>query len=189
MSKINTELLLNLSQNYTFNMSEDDLILSLRRLKRIFNLDNFEPNNFFEDDEILNFLLHKYSVSTVIQTIQTILILSQYYGSFDLQTVYSEHLESVIDMKTNADLYSKANISDIELFIDKNYLTFIKGDICFSKFRHFTLLTLLIKEIPLKYQTLTNIKYVYHCWVDKNECLSHPVYLIKKKRFVYFYIQ
>lgn len=180
MSKINTQLLLNLSQNYTFNMSEEDLALSLRRLKRIFNLDNFEPSNFKNDEEILNFLLHKYSVSTVIQTIQTILILIQFYGSFDLLAVYSEHLESVLDMKTNSELYSKANISDIELFINKNYLSFIKGDICFSKFRHFTLLTLLIKELPLRYQTLTNIKYVYHCWVDKNECLSHPVYLIKK---------
>lgn len=181
MSKINTELLLNLSQNYTFNMNEEDLSLSLRRIKRIFDISNFDPNNFYEDDKILNLLLHKYSVSTVIQTIQTILILSQYYSSHELTAVYSEHLESVIDMKTNADLYSKANISDIELFINKNYLSFIKGNICFSKFRHFTLLTLLIKEIPLKYQTLTNVKYVYHSWIDKSECLSHPVYLLKKK--------
>jgi hypothetical protein len=162
-------------------MNEQELSLSLRRLKRIFNLNNFDPSNFYEDDEILNFLLHKYSVSTVIQTLQTILILSQYYSSHDLTAVYSEHLESVIDMKTNANLYSKANISDIELFINKNYLSFIKGNMCFSKFRHFTLLTLLIKEIPLKYQTLTNIKYVYHSWIDKTDCLSHPVYLIKKR--------
>ena len=181
MSKINTELLLNLSQNYMFNMSEEDLLLSLRRLKRIFNLNNFEPNNFYNDDEIINFLLHKYSVSTCIQTIQKILILSEYYSSHELSSVYSEHLETIIDMKTNSDLYSKANISDIELFIDRNYLKFIKGNICFTKFRHFTLLTLLIKEIPLKYQTLTNIKYIYHNWVDKSECLAHSVYLIKKK--------
>ena len=43
MSIINTDLLLNLSKKYTFNMSKDDLHLSLRRIKRIFDIDDFFP--------------------------------------------------------------------------------------------------------------------------------------------------
>lgn len=181
MSIINTDLLLNLSQNYTFNMTEDDLHLSLRRIKRVFDIDDFSPDHFSDDEDILDFLLHKYSIPTIIQTIQTIIILSEYYSEHNQVLSYGEHLESIIDMKTNADLYTKVNISDLENFINKNYLRFLKGDICFSKFRHFTLLTLIIKEVPLRYQTLTNIKYIYHSWVEKEDCLEHTAYLLKKK--------
>jgi hypothetical protein len=186
MSIINTDLLLNLSQNYTFNMTEDDLHLSLRRIKRVFDIDDFSPDHFSDDEDILDFLLHKYSIPTIIQTIQTIIILCEYYSEHNQVLTYGEHLESIIDMKTNADLYTKVNISDLENFINKNYLRFLKGDICFSKFRHFTLLTLIIKEVPLRYQTLTNIKYIYHSWIEKEDCLEHTAYLLKKKDKFFF---
>jgi hypothetical protein len=188
MSIINTDLLLNLSQNYTFNMSEDELHLSLRRIKRIFNIDDFSPDHFNDHEDIIDYLLHKYSIPTIIQTVQTIIILSEYYSEHNQVLTYGEHLEGIIDMKTNADLYTKVNISDIENFINRNYLTFLKGDVCFSKFRHFTLLTLIIKEVPLRYQTLTNIKYMYHSWVEKEDCLAHTAYLLKKKdTFVFIF--
>jgi hypothetical protein len=181
MSIINTDLLLNLSQKYTFNMSKDDLHLSLRRIKRIFDIDDFSPDHFNNHEDIIDYLLHKYSIPTIIHTVQTIIIISQYYCEHQQVLSYGEHLASIIDMKTNADLYTKVNISDIESFINNNYLRFLKGNVCFSKFRHFTLLTLIIREIPLRYQTLTNIKYVYHNWVEKEDCLEHTAYLLKKK--------
>lgn len=186
MSKINLDLLLNLSSVYTYGLNERDLDLSLRRLKRVFNLNNFEPNNFEDTEEIVDYLLHKYSVPTIIQTIQTIVILSDYYACKNQVSLYLIHLENIIDMKTNSHLYSKINISDIDLFINKNYKRFLNGEVCFSKFRHFTLLTLLINEIPLRYPTLTNIKYQYHNFIDKEDCLEHDVYLIKKKDEFFF---
>ena len=91
-------------------------------------------------------------------------------------------------MKTNADLYTKVNISDIESFINNNYLRFLKGDVCFSKFRHFTLLTLIIREIPLRYQTLTNIKYVYHNWVEKRRLFRTYSIFVKKKKDTFLFI-
>ena len=173
-------LILNQETNRQLNLSENDFYQVEKRFKRIYKIKKIEPE-FFEDDEtIVDYLLNKYSVPTILQSLKYIILLSEFKHEYNIKIQYQAHYESLMDMKVNSNLYSKASFFQIEKFVNDKYLKFLGSDISFSKFRHFLLLTFLIKELPLRYTTLTNIHYKYHTFIEDSDCLEHSVYLVNK---------
>ena len=170
--------LINQKSNITLQLSTNDIENSLKRLKRVFKLENYEPVNFEDCDTIVEYLLNKYSINTTIITLKVIILLLEFYNNEFLFDEYSSHLECIIDMKINYKLYTKASINDVQDFIKEKYLYFLGNDVSFSKYRHFLLLTLLVFEIPLRYTSLTNINYRYHSFITDADCLQHPIYLL-----------
>ena len=181
MTKINTQFLLTINAFYKYGLKENDINQSIRRIKRIFKTQEISPDLFDDAEPIVEHLLNKYSILTVIQTLKLIVIIYTYYGNTTLSNEYVNQLENIIDMKTNSDMYSKLTNNDIETFIDKNYEKFMGGNICFSKFRHFLLLALLIKEIPLRFPTITNITFKYHTNTEDSDCIRNVAYLVKNQ--------
>jgi hypothetical protein len=181
-------LILNQDTNRKFNLTETDFKQVEKRFKRVYDINDIEPE-FFEDDEnIVDFLLNKYSVPTILQSLKYIILLSEFKHEYAIKIRYQAHYEMLLDMKINSNLYSKASYFQIDKFVDDKYLKFLGGGISFSKFRHFLLLTFLIKELPLRYTTLTNIHYKYHSFIEGSDCLEHSVYLVNKNsKFIMYF--
>ncbi len=185
---MNINLISNQKSNITLQLSKSDIENTLKRLKRVLKLKDFEPINFEDVENITEYLLNKYSINTTICTIKTLILILEYYSAIQLKEEYEDQLECIIDMKVNHKLYSKASINDIKDFINNRYLYFLGNDVSFTKFRHFLLLSLLVFEIPIRYSSLTNINYRYHSFVEENDCLFHPIYLLNRNNeFVFIY--
>ncbi len=185
---MNINLISNQKSNITLQLSKTDIENTLKRLKRVLKLKDFEPMNFEDVENITEYLLNKYSINTTICTIKTLILILEYYSAIQLKEEYEDQLECIIDMKVNHKLYSKASINDIKDFINNRYLYFLGNDVSFTKFRHFLLLSLLVFEIPIRYSSLTNINYRYHSFVEENDCLFHPIYLLNRNNeFVFIY--
>ncbi len=185
---MNINLISNQKSNITLQLSKTDIENTLKRLKRVLKLKDFEPMNFEDVENITEYLLNKYSINTTICTIKTLILILEYYSAIQLKAEYEDQLECIIDMKVNHKLYSKASINDIKDFINNRYLYFLGNDVSFTKFRHFLLLSLLVFEIPIRYSSLTNINYRYHSFVEENDCLFHPIYLLNRNNeFVFIY--
>ncbi len=185
---MNINLISNQKSNITLQLSKTDIENTLKRLKRVLKLKDFEPMNLEDVENITEYLLNKYSINTTICTIKTLILILEYYSAIQLKAEYEDQLECIIDMKVNHKLYSKASINDIKDFINNRYLYFLGNDVSFTKFRHFLLLSLLVFEIPIRYSSLTNINYRYHSFVEENDCLFHPIYLLNRNNeFVFIY--
>ena len=185
---MNINLISNQKSNITLQLSKTDIENTLKRLKRVFKLQTFEPYNFDDVENIIEYLLNEYSINTTITTIKTIVLILEYYSANELYDEYLNQLECIIDMKVNYKLYSKASINDIKEFINDKYLYFLGNDVYFTKFRHFLLLSMLVFEIPIKYSSLTNIHYEYHSFITDSDCLFHPIYLLNSNNeFIFLF--
>tara|TARA_R110002126_G_scaffold124757_1_gene266969 strand:- start:1508 stop:2362 length:855 start_codon:yes stop_codon:yes gene_type:complete len=190
MNKIKTIFLLAINNEKKYGLYEREIEQSIRRLHRVFKTQDLSPELFEESDSIIELILNKYSILTVIQTIKVIIIMSIYYGNISVADEYINQLENIIDMKTNSSMYSKLTNYDINFFINASYEKFMGSKICFSKFRHFLLLALLIKEIPFRFSTLTNIRFYSHNFIDESDCIKEHVYLIRNPEidsFIFYF--
>ncbi len=186
MATLNSETLLNLRVLFSFTVSQLDINLGLNRLQRLYDSDIIEPSWLEDHEDFINFLVNKFSIATALQTIKTVILLLHYYGQFETQDNYLAEYENLLDMKVNSALYilDWQNVND---FLDKNLLHYLGNEKCFSKYRHFLLLFLVVKEIPLKFSSITNIRYLYHNFNDKSDCLKDSIYLLRKGQDFYFY--
>ena len=190
MNKINNVFLLTINKTKKFGLREKEIEQSIRRLHRVFKTQDISPELFEDADSIIELILNRYSILTVIQTIKVIIIMSIYYGDSVIADEYINQLENIIDMKTNSSMYSKITNNEINVFINENYEKFMGSKICFSKFRHFLLLALLIKEIPFRFSTLTDIRFYSHNFIDESDCIKENVYLIRNPKldsFIFYF--
>jgi hypothetical protein len=178
-----------------FNTEEDlecyelklkDFNQSLGRFKRMFKTSNLQTEFFDDCENIVDLILNKYSLFTVQQSIKVIILILTFYGEKKYIPDYQEQLIQIQDMRVNSSLYSKLSNSEIAQFIDKEFTNFVSKKVSFSKFRHFMLLAILVKEVTLKFQTLADIHYHYHSFIEDSDCVQHKSYLIRNNEKFHF---
>ena len=195
MGKINIKSILTFyDSNFmleSHGLKYKELYQSMGRFKRLFcaggtTTRHLSTNIFSDSDHIIEILLNKYSLFTVQQSLKVILLILKYHCELKMVPEFEEQLVQIIDMRVNSSLYSKLSNNDINDFLDEQYLHFSARKISFSKYRHFLLLSILIKEIPLRFNTLTNINYRYHNFIEDSDCIQEKVYLVRKGEQFHF---
>ena len=169
--------------------NENDLLRDIERLKKISHSKDFEDlittlTNF---TPVIEKLLDKYTLSTVIDICSTIKVIFKFYkcDSYFLYQFLDEY-NNLIDLKENKELYSKFSIFDIRDIIRKRMDFFIKREVCFTEFRNFLILSLFLFEIPIKLINWTRIKLVYRDFELLEEFDDYPIYLVIQDGECYF---
>ena len=169
--------------------NENDLLRDIERLKKISNSEDFNDLicNLTNFTPVIEKLLDKYTLATVIDICATIKVIFKFYkcDSYFLYQFVDEY-NNLIDLKENKELYSKFSIFDIRDILRNRMDFYIKKDVCFTEFRNFLILCLFLFEIPIKLINWTRIKLVYSDFELLEEFDDYPIFLVIQEGECYF---
>lgn len=168
-----------------------EILTSIRRLNRVLKgfyteeTEDLDLSFLDSPTEVSSLLLSKYSILTTINSVEFIMELLKFYGNnTDLINEYDDLASDLYDIKNNPCDYSKFTTAELREFVSEKYLKMMAGEHSFSNFRNFLVFALLVNEIPIKLHDLIEVKYSFHH--SKEECFTHPIYLIKQEDEYYF---
>jgi hypothetical protein len=177
--------------SYAMKSGNDEEILKrdIDRLKKISksrdfneligNLSNFTP--------IIEKLLDKYTLSSVVEICDTMKIIFKFYkcDSYFLYKFVDEY-NNLLDLKENKDMYSKYSIFDVRDKMRQAMDVFNRREFCFTYFRNYLILCLFLFELPLKLINWTRIKLVNADFETLEEFDDYCIYLVFQQGECYF---
>lgn len=171
------------------NFDENDILKDVERLKKISGSHDFQDllHNLSNFTPIIEKLLEKYTLTTVIEMCRTIKIIFKYYkcDSYFLYKFIDEY-NNLIDLKENKDMYSKFSIFEMKDKL-KSFMDYYNNkDVCFTEYRNFLILCLFLFEIPIKLINWTRIKLVYADYDLLEEFDDYPIYLVIQQGECFF---
>ena len=168
---------------------ENDLKRDIERLKKISKSGDFDEliGNLSNFTPIIEKLLDKYTLNTVIEICNTIKAIFKFYkcDSYFLYKFVDEY-NNLLDLKENKDMYSKYSIFELKEKVRRAMEDFNNKDFCFTYFRNFLMISLFLFELPLKLINWTRIKLVHADYDLLEEFDDYSIYLVIQQQECYF---
>mgnify|MGYP003133834871 FL=1 len=165
--------------------------------KNIHRIERLCGCNTFEDilvpiqslEEILETLLDKYTLLTVISVMETIKYIGIFF-CFDKSFMYkhSDEYNSLLDLRDNKNMYSNFSIFEVKRIMDEKVDYILQNHHCYTYLRNFIVVYIFLNELPFRLSHFTKIKLVKSDYENLDDFDDYPFYLVLQKGNFYFIV-
>lgn len=175
-----------------FSLNEDDCSIIGKRINRLYDdfwdkqNDLINPNSLLNFEDTIELLDSKFSNLTIIQTIEFILKVIEFYIPDDsVFQQYHEALSDYYSIQNSPSSYEKITIPTITDYIYTRINDYLRGTINFTKMRNFLIITFMAFGIPLKLHNLINIQYMAYEGIEFDDTIDKQICIVKKQSIFY----
>lgn len=163
--------------------------INVKRLKKLFCVDNDLEivQNLENPKDVIDCILHKYSVKTAIEIVKTIQHYLMFYNCDSLiDWEFENVLDNLLDLQRNPKQYLKLTFLDIKNKLEYFQIKFLSGNPSYTNIRNFLLFNLFFFEAPMALHHYCEIELVQKDFINIEDLIEKKVYLVKKQNQIYF---